>query len=465
MVVTRRPSKTRRGRDDRPLVLCGAGISIDSPSHLPSGGELFRLVIEMLLDSAGVVLDCNSIRELRRIVEDLRLELGLEVLSRHISPGLLVQVYAILRCAVPNYNHLALAVTDVHVITTNQDILIENAAARLGVSSDVLHLHGRCDRPASVITLISQYMAGLPGATVVRLREKLRARHVLVLGYSGRDRDVMDVLEQSEVAHVQWVQHPGSGMSPELQRLQNALGVRMSVESGLARTKLAGLLKPTQENAVRRALRPPTARPFVPRDVRRQFASIPPLSRNLGLAAILHHASLYREAEQVYAALGGTSRRSPAALLLALASARAHQQNFDEGLEMFSRVITAPDAGALEHSLAFLGQVEILRNSSKGSAAARKLEKLAPVAAKVHPTRARARVLGRAATQTAGIERVDGRPTCRPFADVRRKSVLARGGNDHRNEAVMIERAVHRRRQSHDRGADAALRESERKGL
>jgi tetratricopeptide (TPR) repeat protein len=366
------------------------------------------LVIEMLLDSADVVLDSNSIRELRRIVEDLRLELGLEILARHINLRMLVQVYVILRRAVPNYNHLALAVADVQTITTNQDILIENAAERLGVSSDVLHLHGRCDRPASVITLISQYMAGLPRATVGRLREKLRARHVLVLGYSGRDRDVMDVLEQSEVAHVQWVQHPGSSMSPELQRLQNALGVRMSVESGLARTKLADLLKPTQENTVRRALRPPTARPVVPREVRRQFASIPPLPRNLSLAAILHHASLYREAEQVYAALGGTSRRSPAALLLALASARTHQQNFDEGLEMFSRVITAPDAGALEHSLAYLGQVEILRNSSRGSAAARKLEELAPVAAKVHASRERARVLGRAATQTAGIARVDG---------------------------------------------------------
>jgi tetratricopeptide (TPR) repeat protein len=370
---------------------------------------LLRLVVEMLLDSADVVLDGSSIRELRRIVKDLRLELGLEILARHINPLVLVQVYATLRHAVPNYNHFALAVADVMTITTNQDILIENAAERLKVSADVLHLHGRCDRPASVITLISQYVAGLPRATVRRLREKLRARHVLVLGYSGRDRDVMDVLEQSDVAYVQWVQHTGSSMSPELQRLQNALGVRMSVESGLAHTKLADLLKPDQENEVRRALRPSTGRAVVPHEVRRQFASIPPLSRNLGLAAILRHASLYGEAERVYAALGGTSRRSPVALLLALASARTHQQNFDEGLKMLSGVIAAPSASALEHSLALLGQIEILRNSSRGSAAARKLEQLATAAAKVTLPRERARIFGRAAAQTGGIARVDGK--------------------------------------------------------
>jgi tetratricopeptide (TPR) repeat protein len=370
---------------------------------------LLRLVVEMLLDSADVVLDSNSVGELRRIIKDLRLELGLEILARHINPLVLVQVYAILRRAVPNYNHLALAIADVETVTTNQDVLIENAAIRLGVSSDVLHLHGRCDRPASVITLISQYVAGLPRATVRRLREKIRARHVLVLGYSGRDRDVMDVLEQSEVAYIQWVQHPGSTISPELQRLQNALGERMAVEPGFAHAKLADLLKHDQENEVRRALPSFTRRAAVPSEVRRQFALVPSLPRNLGLAAILRHASLYREAERVYTALGRTSRRPPVGLLLALASARSHQQNFDEGLKMFSRVVAAPGASALERSLGFLGQVEILRNSSRGSAAVWKLEQLATVAAKVAVPRERSRIFGRAAAQTGGIARVDGK--------------------------------------------------------
>jgi len=402
------PAYSRPG--DQLVILCGAGISLDPPSRLPSGAKLLRSVIGMLLDSDDIVLDGDCIRQLRRVVRDLRLELALELLARHINPRTLVQVYAVLRRAVPNYNHLALATADVQIITTNQDTLIEAAAERLGTTPDVLHLHGRCDRPATVVTLISQYMAGLPRTSVCRFQEKLRARNVLVLWYSGRDRDIMGVLEESSVAHVEWVLHPGSGESPELRRLQNQLGSRIAVRSGLSRAKLAELLTRRQQSAVLHALprRAPTARPVVPHDVRRQFASIGRLARNLSLAAVLRHASLYEEAERVYTALGGTSPSSPAALLLAIASARAYQQHFDEAIAVFARVLAARGVPAHERGHALLGQVEVFRNTSQGVAAARKLEELAPIAAKVPATRERARLLGRAATQSAGIARVDG---------------------------------------------------------
>ncbi len=51
------------------------------------------------------------------------------------------------------------------ILTVDQDVLFEQAARILRRPDPeycVVDLHGRCDQPATIVTLISQYLAGLP---------------------------------------------------------------------------------------------------------------------------------------------------------------------------------------------------------------------------------------------------------------------------------------------------------------
>ncbi len=315
-----------------------------------------------------------------------------------------------LRSAQPNPNHFALAAGQFDILTTNQDLLIEAAAATLDLPSNVLHLHGRCDRPTTIITLISQYVAGLPEPLSRQFKQKLEERHVLVLGYSGRDRDIMPLIEHSSAKHIEWILHPGAPESPELRRLRSRLGDRITVCSEWACMSLMRLLTLRQRAMVLRGVKKLTMEPALHDQVQvsTQFASIGRLERNLGLAAVLRHASFYRDAERIYAALGGTEDNAPASLRLAIASSRLFQQHFDDAVSGFDRVLSTPGAGFHERADALLGKVEAFRNTSQGVAAVRSLRDLLRIAAKMPRGRKRARCFGRAASHAGGIARVDG---------------------------------------------------------
>src|SRR5436305_496676 len=340
-------------RTDRGLVVvCGAGISIEPPSQLPNGEELTQRVIELLLDSDDVVLDLNDILELRTAAQSIRLELALELLSRHIEVSKLVQVYTLLLGAIPNHNHLALACANIScIITTNQDVLLESAATLLGTTPEILHLHGRCDQPETIVTLISQYMAGLLPDEAQALREALEGQVVLVVGYSGRDRDVMMVLGESGSTHIRWILHPGSIESFELCRLRHRLGDRLDLEALTAHEELAGLLTRHQKKHVAKILGSLGVHRYeIPSAVRGQFAHIGRVERNLGLAEILRHASRFREVDRIYSALGGMAPDSPIAVRLAMGSTFAHRGMFDPAIEAYETVV-ASDATAVERCL------------------------------------------------------------------------------------------------------------------
>src|SRR5207302_229233 len=112
---------------------------------------------------------------------ELRLELMLELLARELDPAILVEIFRILERGEPNANHAAIAMSNVRaVVTTNQDLLLEAAGSRR-----VLHLHGRVDDPGSIITLLSQYVEGLPLPTATALTKAVKGRPLVVVGYSG----------------------------------------------------------------------------------------------------------------------------------------------------------------------------------------------------------------------------------------------------------------------------------------
>ena len=396
---------------DRPtVVFCGAGISIGPPSSLPSAADLARKAVDLLLASADIVLDAAAITALAEAIRRMRLELILERLSLHVDAATLVQVYSMLRGAALNFNHLALAAADLAVVvTTNQDILLEAAADRLFQRREVVHLHGRCDRPETIVTMLSQYMSGLDPEMARRLRDAIEDQHLLVMGYSGRDPDVMEVIEEARPARVRWLLHTGAEVSPELAKLRRRLGTTLEIETASAADALAALLSPEQRAAVDHALAGESERPRdVTPETRERFAAIDRVDRNLGLASILTQAAHYDEAGRVFAALGGLRSGTPIAVRLAAATALAHQMRFDEAIDAYETVAGAPDASPLQRCFALMGEVGALRDTSRGARAAAKLRQLDELLALAPPSRQRSRLHGRAASEGAGIARVEG---------------------------------------------------------
>ncbi len=197
-------------------VLCGAGISRLASSSLPDGAALACRLVELVLDGPVIFADAfepvlTALRPRPDGEQDLRLELVFELLAQELDPRLLVEVFGLLEGAAPNANHFGLLLSGAaDILTVNQDLLFEQAARVLGHPDPdgcVVHLHGRCDQPATIVTLISQYLAGLPPDFAGRFHDAVEGRRVVVLGYSGRGRDIMPALARGRPREVRWVQY------------------------------------------------------------------------------------------------------------------------------------------------------------------------------------------------------------------------------------------------------------------
>lgn len=186
------------------VVLTGAGISIDAPAKLPSAAELVDEVWGALRKSLGGLVDDDlQKKRVRPQLEKMRMEQFLEILS---GPGgvpahILVNVYRLVGGAAYNDNHLRLATLDAMHFTLNMDTLIEDAAPGIRV----VHLHGVWNRPRSIRTTVTHYSKGLSSRLRARFGRAIRGKNVLVIGYSGRDTDVIPVFDDYPPKNITWV--------------------------------------------------------------------------------------------------------------------------------------------------------------------------------------------------------------------------------------------------------------------
>ncbi len=213
------------------VVIAGAGISKPLPSRLPDGDQLAELAWRMVVDSMPwklrelthgateqLVAGRNPRETVSRDKHDLRLEQLLEVLRRAIPLDILVGVYRVLGTASANSIHTVLGRNELdlgRIFTLNMDSLIDNVAGKL-----VTHLHGRWDKPDTIISAIGQYLHGLPPDVDFDFGSAVHGKRVLVLGYSGRDRDVIASLTRHPPSAVHWVGHPGHELTEDASRLR-----------------------------------------------------------------------------------------------------------------------------------------------------------------------------------------------------------------------------------------------------
>ncbi|SFS16986.1 hypothetical protein SAMN04487846_3418 [Microbacterium sp. cf046] len=189
----------------------------------------------------------------------LRLEQLLDVMTMgpHGMPlTVLVTAYIAVESNAFNRNHSRLAgLPDVRHFTVNMDTLLEEAADAQHQSIDITHLHGRWNAPHEISTTISQYLAELGPAVEADFASALLGKHVVVAGYSARDRDIQPLLLKYPPASLTWLVYPSEGenpsdpvaarskeLEPEARRLLDALRDHSTTDVDERRSTIADFL-------------------------------------------------------------------------------------------------------------------------------------------------------------------------------------------------------------------------------
>lgn len=240
------------------VALVGSGVSIWSPTDLPSGQQFTSGVYDALFKSAAPALEAADEDWLRQwfVSGDVRLDLSplpFEVLlERSPNPeavGRLIGELYSSSTANPVHTALAKLVTNgtVHsIVTTNYDLALDSAIGTLlakvvreGDSSPSLSrayfkIHGTAgssDIDTLVFRLSSEGM--LPQWKRELLCKLVQGRVLLILGYSGVDFDICPELVRCDPKAVVWNFYSRNDIerSPGLRRMRDA-GVRTTVLVG-----------------------------------------------------------------------------------------------------------------------------------------------------------------------------------------------------------------------------------------
>lgn len=355
------------------VILCGAGVSADEPSRLPSGEKLARRLVTLVLKDT-TLWDGDARRFLttrpQKSQEELRLELVFELLARYLDPRALVRVYELFIDASPNRNHLALLCTRAHkIFTTNQDILFERARRLLVPLRTVqfVHLHGRCDQPSTIVTLVREYLKGLPEDLHSDLIGSTKSRDVVVIGYSGRDRDVMASLMQSRPRRIRWLHRRyRPDLPPELVALSSHLGAKFSFERVPELTPwLYSRVDPSLvsdiEDAVK-ALSPRLLRLSKP--AMTSFQSLEKRPRTLAITKVLQHQGQSTLAAQGLIEYAATEHDQHPDVLLQVAEVRASSDRVAARLQYEEVLKMCIRKDRLRSCSALLGLVDLDANNS-----------------------------------------------------------------------------------------------------
>jgi tetratricopeptide (TPR) repeat protein len=381
-------------------------------SGLPDGQALAALAFDCAWAGAKVYppAAADAVHEALRWPSGgeprLRLELILDLMAKEIPAGVLAGIYSVLLDASPCLAHYALAAAGTPIVTTNQDELIEDAAIKLGAAVDVMHLHGLASRPQSIVTMLSQYVDGLPSPAARELRDRLTGRHLVVLGYSGRDLDIMPHLYAAP--RVTWLHfQPGGGPPPamEVRALQASLGSRMRIVAHP--NPVLWLLNRLSTAARHAAVSAAPARPAVaaPRTLSgaplSAFAELSLIRRRLAIARVLLHV---HQPGIAYQGLVRAARSHPrnAGIQLRAADALVLLQRRPQALRRYARASTLTTQPAVRAS-ALLNSAHTRANSSQYAPALHELTEADQVAQAVTDSRERSELHGQIAALQARI--------------------------------------------------------------
>jgi hypothetical protein len=184
-------------------ILCGAGISMIGPTNLPSGNDLRDIcVTELLSDPISKKFIVALLKS--KTYQALLPEAVLQDLGSTLGSCLDQTLVRLLSGAKTNVVHQHLAANYSSMFTTNFDLCLE-------VSSEkhVHHLHGTIAKPESLQNRMYR-LGKTAGSTLQRFRASIKDKPLLVLGYSLRDRDVVDAIAQNPPSTILYLSRSGA---------------------------------------------------------------------------------------------------------------------------------------------------------------------------------------------------------------------------------------------------------------
>jgi len=213
-------------------IVSGAGVSF--LSKCPSGDQLKGFVWDMLTDSfQDEPVIRQRLKDARNKIVDssyFRMEQLVHLMYMNDESNkkryhyAFHYAYQVLACGYrPNRNHwyITHAENVQELLTLNMDDLIEKAQ-ETGDDRRVVHLHGVATDPKNIKTTPDEYFQELPERA--SFQQAVEGKTVLVVGYSGRDVDVMPLFEDYHPRKLIWLNHdPGDPPSVELLRLHDRL--------------------------------------------------------------------------------------------------------------------------------------------------------------------------------------------------------------------------------------------------
>ena len=213
----------------RIVVFAGAAISIRPPSCLPLANVMLKETIKLLLEDEVLAASLRKGGVINKLNEHIRESTFPEDQTKRLVPPEMIydaiyefagkKVFRALDCLEsdrPNPNHKILArLLDQgyidNIITTNFDCLIEQCLPKRfpllhsAVRDRVWHIHGSIDAPSSIATTLHRIgRAAFDEKLLKRLTTVLDASHVLFIGYSGADPDLMPAFMKAKMASVFW---------------------------------------------------------------------------------------------------------------------------------------------------------------------------------------------------------------------------------------------------------------------
>jgi tetratricopeptide (TPR) repeat protein len=190
-------------------MLSGAGTSMVGCTRLPSGPDLLRRALEMLVTDARLVDQRDRVLEdegISTLVPELVFQRFHDIL--HDLPSALYDPF---RRARHNGVHALLAdlaSSGAFIATSNFDLGIERAADEKSLRLPdglPLHLHGRADDPESLVHTIRAVGRGLTTEIGAYFHTGLVDRHLVVLGYSGNDHEIMEAIVKARPREITWL--------------------------------------------------------------------------------------------------------------------------------------------------------------------------------------------------------------------------------------------------------------------
>ena len=341
------------------IVITGAGISRDAPADLPGAEDLTLEVWNALASSFDPTIDPGLDAAVRRRLGSMRMEQVLELVTqgRALPVRLVVNVYRRVGNAAFNENHLRLAALDVQHFTLNMDSLIEDA----GPGARVVHLHGRWNRPKTIRTTVGHYSRGLSRRLTHRFGRALKGSNVLVIGYSGRDLDVITMFGRYRPAFITWVNRDPEEWEREVQHLRAEYD-RDSPDHFKVEPLWAGEYLPTLVLTV--PIPGPRRKDAPETGLEDDIAKISPERRSLAVAQLLFGMGLF---DELHALLDGQTFRGAVEIRRRkiLARTLSREGRFDDALGM----LRSPPKRASEVGpwLMNVNEVSALANRAQGS--------------------------------------------------------------------------------------------------